>query len=598
MLSIYLHTETGRKALDMQIDAGITIKDIAPEFNGKLDNGFYSLPIDVPMSGNNRRLLNMPENNISGFPIPEWEVDLVEDGIPIYSKIKMMLLKYTSSVDFSYGVYHMSMTGAISRFAAKSNGKRLKDLFLGGAINFAPYDSRTFATFVMKPNGPYSQYRDRIGFAPVYWPGFIDKGREDFSTEKLNYDTINCLHLEPNTGDWYFLATDYNIPGQPIFGWQPEYADYKTIPFFRLRFVLENLFKEFGYSIQGTLLNDEDFNKIYLANNYSLERCVHQNHTDYNRSIKPSNHMPDISITDFLIAFCGVFGVCFSFGENIVQINYVQDAPKKQSIDISELSDKEIEATYPDPEKNGYQIDWEFGVGDAAPGDYVLKIEPNDIIVSVNNRGDINTVTGYEDGNLLYCRSENWYYRWSEQAQRWEYHSEGQQAYETGKNYNKVSIKLSPLLQAKGKDDDNNNFSKEMLMAKGPGSYYNDSYKQVVNDFGLRMLFIDLLPMPGNQSYVVPISYNHNTDDAGNSRSRFGLNLKQEKGIVDTFKKKWLKLTNQAIFIDAQIKLPPNLPVKSLLEKKLKLGSHYYLPKEYENKKSKDGYFKITLMQL
>lgn len=580
MTEILIYTADGKKSLLLQPGTTVQINETSAIFDETLSDGMYSLPISVPAGGMNSRLLSHPEVNTSGT-VPSWDVDVVENGIPQLSKAKMVLLKFNGSYNGTAGTYSMSITGTINRFATAIQNKTLRDLNLGGKIIFpANLQSRNFAQWVMTGND--EETLRKLSFAPVLWKGFIDQSREDFSTEALHGDIINHIIAGPNGGgNWVFARADDNNPNVPIQSGQPGYSDYKTIPFFRLSYVLRSIFEEHGYSLQGDLLNDADFQKIHICNNYSLEVCLAQNNVDANRSITPSNHMPPTLIADVIGAISIATGMAFDFddsGKVTIRQREKELLPGAE-LDMSAYCDPEVETTLPDLNKNGVNIDWDWDNGDSFIGDKVKEIDITDANHIVQTKQQIAAILGTEDGEKLYCESENWYYEWSAINQEWKYYSEGQQPYTYRNENDKKKIGMSPVLQGKGLDENGNAYDLDMVGLNQPGSYYNYAFKHVDAEFGFRIFFIDMLSQAG---FVLPTSYSHSRASNGDQRSRFSLNLCGKDNIIAAFSEKWVKAVDGSYMTEANIRLPQTMTPKYLLRKRMRLGNNTYLPISYE----------------
>lgn len=78
-----------------------------------------------------------------------------------------------------------------------------------------------------------------------------------------------------------------------------------SVPFFRVKYILERVFEYLGFTLQGDILKDPEFNSFYFYNRVAVLRA----------QILPSLcYMPDkLKITDLLTGLCNRLKVNFSF---------------------------------------------------------------------------------------------------------------------------------------------------------------------------------------------------------------------------------------------------------------------------------------------
>ena len=69
------------------------------------------------------------------------------------------------------------------------------------------------------------------------------------------------------------------------------------------KYVFIKVFEELGFTVTGDFITSTDFDDLVLFNNYAIEDYFTiLNYVDVNHTIDPRNHVPDISLVDFLKA--------------------------------------------------------------------------------------------------------------------------------------------------------------------------------------------------------------------------------------------------------------------------------------------------------
>ena len=120
----------------------------------------------------------------------------------------------------------------------------------------------------------------------------IDTEQADYTTEFLIRDTVNDIVLKlisPGVYDIVFDRVDPTNSNAVIAPGLLQHIDYRTIPFFKLQYVFRKCFEEFGYTVSGDWIDDIDFAKLYLFNNFSLDIYSLTTYTDYNNMIIKSD---------------------------------------------------------------------------------------------------------------------------------------------------------------------------------------------------------------------------------------------------------------------------------------------------------------------
>lgn len=176
-----------------------------------------------------------------------------------------------------------------------------------------PYDDETETATVTAPGLGYFVF-------PSYY-GVWDGAETESLHSILNHYTYTGFmdELKPVGENWVKYTALRN----------------QVVPMFFYHQVLRHCFSQFGYTLQGDLLEDEDFLKLILPNTYSIlqeevlrvENLFGTNDEDQDllycqpvAVINPKNHLPDWSVLDFLRDFMLKFNVYFDIKGSTVTI--------------------------------------------------------------------------------------------------------------------------------------------------------------------------------------------------------------------------------------------------------------------------------------
>ncbi len=536
MLSIYIHNTaatifnpTGDNGgfLDIPEDAAMTIESVAEAFQETEESGEFSLPIDLNWTDNNRRLLNFKERVENFNRAPNSYICTVYDnGFPEFIKAKLTIISRAGSFAYRQGKFTISISGARGIYATEIKNKKLADLPLGGSITWDILSgintSRQFAHWHYTTG--YSQY-PQIRFAPVGFEGFYDQDRYDYNGEFLAKDTVNNI-VDKGGGNWEFGRPTSTDPSIPAIAGASEYVDYRTIPFFRLKFLLEKVFTDMGYSVSGEIFSNADLDNLVVFNNYGIERYTVPGilgNMDVNRHIIPANHVPDMLISDFLKAVLPGLGIFISFVDDttVVLVNHNTDINNAAACNMDDVLVDEFESDFIDgtAAEDGYKIALKADDDDQYYSERMKDISGYMLISRVNTRAELSAFTsgsGLTTIDIVYVAAENMYYAVADATStpvKFDAFAEGIGDFIVGSGERQVDINFSTLAQYVILDAATGLYTNQgYLGTRQKGTYYTNKGVLVKNKFGLRLFYCT---PPGNAA-VMPRSYNHNRD-AGNA---------------------------------------------------------------------------------
>ena len=550
MLQIIIIGNGGtRLALELAFGTVLEMEETSPAFDVELDAGTYSLPVEIPWTENNRRILQAPEF-LESAPTgnPAFNVDILENGLPVL-EARLTLLSHRGLLDYSAGSTSGTVTGTASRFGRALKGKKLPELNWGAPV---PYwqpgtDARHWATKVMKEQ---VQGYNHIGFAPVFMSNFIDSD----APEGLSENMVNKVS-QTGSQPWEFNVSSNLQQGDP------EYPLHRTVPFLQLFWVLAKVAAAGGCQAQGEFLADPHYRFLHLFSNYALERYNSQRE-DANRALFYENHVPPVLVVDFLMALQNTFNLYLEFPTNgllsIRSRNRLLTAPGEDFTPYCDANFETLERT-----SFGAKLEWQWDGADSLVGEQVHEDALKKVRASLRNFGDLvawSPANSPQEGDIVYLINQNFYVRF-DAVFGWSYYSEGQLPYTTKEGESKFPAPVSPLLTGIYSDPSQGvNNSRYCAAAGNAGSYYNSQGKLVKKDFGLRLFYIQRWQTgaPANR-YNEPASFVNALADAGDLRVRTGLSWNGPNGLVEKEWKPWLRALDEGVTVKANFrgKVPP-----------------------------------------
>ena len=361
--------------------------------------GDFSLPFEVLSTPTNLRLLEysgLLQKRINNAGI---DAQVYDNGLQ-HSIGKVKFEKPNVNIQHansgSVSCYYLS---AISNFWQDIKGKRLRDINVGGTRTF-PWLDFTFnntgwwAHVTNVLNGAVNAYD--YAFYPV-----INKSFDGFGfTEIMNRVKYNSISARVEMEQ---KATN-NKKANAI------------VPFPYLHYVLRKAMEHVGWSIEGAILSDPAFLKATMLNFLAVDYGFwHRSGTsDYtffgiaNIEFNLADHLPDISIAEFLIALKKRLGWWFDFDRK----NKVMRIRSLGTVAASEIKDLSVYAS-PLVVKTVNKEPKIYALRNSFSGEYA---NGNPDFTSVSLNGTVNAVTGLpaasssNQGQVYLVVNENTYY--------------------------------------------------------------------------------------------------------------------------------------------------------------------------------------------
>lgn len=553
MLQIYCYGPTTSGFLDLPPQASLDIEALAPLFDEDLTFGEISLPINIPWTPNNLRITNFANHlRNGGQQLTTFKIDVYDSGFPEIPGGKLTILEKNGQLSMKRGSFAANISGSRGLFGNAIRGRQLPSLPLGGPITFTEASSRQFAYAHATGAYPSLSY---IGFAPVAIKDFFNTELPDYDGEFLARDTVNNV-IVTGSGptDWTFGRPNPDTPTTAVASGNSLFLDYRTIPFYQLAYIFRQCFTTFGYQPSGQFFTQPWFSKLYLFNNYAIERYATGTSTDVNRTINPANHVPDISIRDFIKAVCTTFGMYPIFGA-AGQVTFrfrANTLTNAEVFDITPLVARSFSSILPTPDQEPpTAVAYDFG-SDSVATDRLPDLTGKNIVATVATAAQLATLDigrTFTTADLVLVQAENIYYRpadatgipvvWEAWADALYPARLSQAAGQQPTSDNNYTLPIAPLASHIVLNTSTAAYEYQGYQAiQCPGSYINNNLRTIRQPCPLRMLYIgSVSPTAGSH----PVSHYHNRYSTGQRRSAYSLALTGPQGIGTTLHLPWLR---------------------------------------------------------
>jgi hypothetical protein len=510
-LSIYVYGPYRSGFLDLKEGTVLDVEDNAPIFDEELSIGEYSLPVDIPWTDNNRQLLNFAERikNFTRTP-PYFKCDVYDGNLPAIQGGKLTILEKSGRLNYSTGSFNASVSGQRGLFGSLIKDKKMPALHLGGPISFGSRTSRQYARDIKADGHPY------ISFAPVAIENFINTSAPGYTTEFLAKDTVNNIIVTGGgTADWVFGRPQSASPSTPAVAGTAEYSHYFTVPFIRLKHIINAIFNEHGYAVTGAIVGENTWDDVHVFNNYGIE--VYVNNQDTTRSLNPANHVPDETVADFLKAIFQFFNIYpFFEGSSTVRLVYRQQViTQRKVLNINAMASSSFTSSRTDSqEQEGYTLDYAWDGADQYPGSHIKELGDKKLVATVANYSKLATLSigrPFTTDDVAYSLADNMYYSVANATGSpvlWEVFSEGLLPVKSGAGGREVKVGCSTLCTYVLFNNTTALNERQYYAACAQaGSYTSYVGSKVKAPFGVRLFYISQLLVSG---HFIPVSYSHN----------------------------------------------------------------------------------------
>lgn len=302
MLGIQIDTEF----LELAPDAALEMERSNPflQFNETI-TGEYSLPLSVTLSPNNLKLLKYAgllqvRPDAKGVDAICWD-----DGLQ-HSSGKLKVEKIDHNLNrTAAGTASLYYLTGISAFYQDAKNVKLRACNFGGDRSFA-WDG-----FNRNGNGFWAHIHAVLDAAPTSFDyAFYPVINKAWAWEKGRTEVMNWID--------YSGIVNFNIKSTD------ESETNVIVPFPYLKYVLDHMLAQIGWRAEGAIVSDPDFAKITMLNfkaiewakPYLVRKVVERSGADAVPGTVTFNlrdHLPDVTVVDFLIALKNRFGWRYDF---------------------------------------------------------------------------------------------------------------------------------------------------------------------------------------------------------------------------------------------------------------------------------------------
>jgi hypothetical protein len=355
------------QSLDLNPGQGISWTRKSPMFlDGDLENIIesYTFPIDVPLSGRNKSILNCPAEIDSWQPLKdELRCDIYYHGVFIFSGTGYLSDASDESVKLTI------VTNSLKDLKKYS----LKDLDLGthSESSLSAMLAHAKATALDPLNHDYC-------FFPIRNPLWF-----------------------PNNPIYAVIDSTQNLwdDGQEVF--KSDADNQAAMPFVRVDLIIRKLLDKIGFTLENEWQTTEELAQLYQYNNHSIYR-----NDEWDTAFDLRNHVPEIALNDYYKSLVTLFQLG-SFPDNITK--FIRLVPMKDLIS----ADVAMDWTYAAEKafsKNTPKT-WPSKLGYSVTGSDAMA-EPNTPI-SIEIAGTVDTLEDLddlEDPGIYYVTNINTYY--------------------------------------------------------------------------------------------------------------------------------------------------------------------------------------------
>lgn len=309
--------------------APINLERASSLFDGEAIKGEYSYPFTWPLTERNRRILGNPqESSLPDEPLT-YKVQYMSLGELVDGLLYIDDVAWDESNQT--GTISGNLVGTEGILANALSNKRMKDFRYSDPI---PLLEDPGNNILCRSNACYTATAVTRGLVTGYPFCFPVIKWDNFLPKVFPIPTINgCINYwidHEGAGNTTIASSNhpYFVNGQnnsPFAG--TGYMMNRIVPIFYLKWIMEKLLLEVGFSLQGDILNDDGFKKLILVNNKCINQWVTGDTTIYPiimndkaTEILPADHVPDMTAREFINEILNWFGLEYIIKGNIITL--------------------------------------------------------------------------------------------------------------------------------------------------------------------------------------------------------------------------------------------------------------------------------------
>lgn len=389
MDKLYFETEKG--IISLPGKTKLTYEQNAPFFDRESLRNSFSNTFNIPGTNEVIKAFNHPQL-LEGdtTTLPSVKSKLCADGIVINDGL-LTTNRYTVNRNTTKTDINAIFVGELGSYSEKIEGLKLADLKIMDdepiqGDNITNVNSMNSNNIRAEATNDYCT-DTLLNFPNPYYT---------FPTMKvddLHYEYVNLWDNARNK--FKFI----NIEG-PMLGVGNDVVPVGgLVPMFYYAEILKACFTEFGYVLTDDFINSVDFKRLIVVNNFCIlkqrilqlkdenlggaDPVVNEQYCELDTVISAKNHMPDITIKEFLNDFMISFGASFVIENNYVTVKYLKgktvvkngDATPKYIREVLKPQGVTLKYDYTDEIRKTTTVlvdDYTTGVGK----DYIIPLVP------------------------------------------------------------------------------------------------------------------------------------------------------------------------------------------------------------------------------
>lgn len=293
----------GTSLVTEQAVAWLTDDELPPE---------YSYPIDVPLNENNKRFVGYAYRIDAAIPRGVMPVTVELEGV-LYRRCQFSFKLQSGKLN---GYLKIDSAEVYDKLRKLSLLEALPDVIrlgtgLQDAVNGAvPTLAQRMKQIADLPPGQYP-----FTFFPIRNEGFFEDDLD--ATKVAGYSKRSYV----NTWEFFPLLLPAGGPTHSFHVDSSSARGFVVAPQFYLWWVLERIYALAGYRIESSWLASEEIQRLVIVNMTAMKQSIGSVLTDplgliQGHKVTAGMHLPDMSVSDFLKAIKGRFGLVFGFNAN------------------------------------------------------------------------------------------------------------------------------------------------------------------------------------------------------------------------------------------------------------------------------------------
>jgi hypothetical protein len=306
-------------------------------------------------------------------------------------------------------------------------------------------------------------------------------------------------------------------------------------------------------------LNNFEFRII--TGSYLLVSITQDSLNVYNETISYKNHVPDITVSDFLAQFKNM-GIKFDFDyqNGTVSLNYNKGLKNLSTIDWTDKITNDYELNFEDKNK-GYKLNYDFGSSDELVDGNFKKY------VNANFRGEFdrfeNLPFASKEGNIALVLNSNQLFISKQNSTstglEWVYFCDNYYDLVYGNGEQEVFSKIAPMFMTLAENEGGSPLENTALMPTIKQTGSSDMFGIGVNSFDLRFVFLRGVNQSNGLTSPKGGKYNYASSTAiginGNSVGSYEFPILSKKGLNQIFSNDFFSALNNSEFVERDIRL-------------------------------------------